>query len=136
VYNKSKRNVQRFAIGEIVRIAEGSNEGCICIVDEIVNDALGDEWRGGRYSLYGWEQPNPSDRHHPDYPRQPGMWYFGDYIGKELETTGGVDSAEEVLDYGKRHDFKGGYWDDIQFIVNNLGKTGTLVRKRGFFSKE
>lgn len=129
-----KPNRIRFAIGEIVKITEGRKAGAICIVEEIVNDAQGDEHRGGRYSLYGWAQPNPADKHDIDFPKMPYHWYFGDYIGTELESTGHIASAEEVLNYGNIHNFQGGHWKDIEFIVAHLGHTGTLTRQRAMFT--
>jgi hypothetical protein len=114
------------------------HNGCICIVEEIVDEWFDEFWRrkGGMYSLYGWKQPNPYHEKEHRYlggEHGPWCWYFGDHLGYELETTGHIASAKEVLKHGRKCDPKAtslGFAADIQYIVANLGKTERMPRRR------
>lgn len=130
------KNSTQFAIGEIVRIVEGIHAGAVCVVEEIVTEP--GRLRNGIYSLYGWNQPNPFDKHMDDYPNRPGHWYFGDHAGSMLQTTGKIATAGEMENYRREKHFadrlpdgrRNGHDYDIDYIIANLGKTVKVPRNK------
>ncbi len=125
-----------FAIGEVVKIVGDYNKGMICFVEEIIVHPKDDfhRGRGGQYSLYGWAQPNPKAKSSSPakvFGQHPSDWYFGDYIGKDLQTTGKIVTADELLTWANLRNMTGGYFNDLQWVLANLGKTDKTDRRSG-----
>ncbi len=124
---KKKRESQmdvfdsKFSVGEIVycRTVYERSKNKKGFVEEILKDPRPpyNKFHSGRYSVYGLEQPNGEIRSAND------GWYFGDYVGAELETTGNFMSVSDLENYKTKFPNNKGVKKDIDIVIKNLKRS-------------